>query len=58
MINIDLKEVTTDLKSIYNAATEEIALENLEKFSKKWDDKYPVISDKKLSSYCSFICIS
>ena len=41
----DLKEVTTDLKSIYKAATEEAAIHGLKDFTEKWDDKYPVISD-------------
>ena len=33
-----------DLKTIYSADTEEIALENLEEFAKKWNAKYPAIS--------------
>ena len=41
----DLKQVTTDLKRIYTAATEELALHELRDFSEKWDFKYPVISD-------------
>lgn len=41
----DLKEVTSDLKKIYTANTEEIALLELKAFAAKWDDKYPVISD-------------
>jgi len=41
----DLKEVTTDLKKIYTANTEEIALLELKSFASKWDSKYPVISD-------------
>lgn len=41
----DLKEVTADLKKIYTANTEEIALLELKAFAAKWDDKYPVISD-------------
>ena len=41
----DLKEVTTDLKKIYTANTEEIAILELKAFAAKWDDKYPVISD-------------
>ena len=41
----DLKEVTTDLKKIYSATNEEEGSSELEKFTKKWDDKYPVISD-------------
>lgn len=41
----DLKAVTADLKRIYNAVNEEIALLELETFAEKWDKKYPVISD-------------
>ena len=41
----DLKEVTTDLKKIYSATSEEEGVRELEEFAKKWDDKYPVISD-------------
>lgn len=41
----DLKEVTADLKKIYTANTEEIAILELKAFAAKWDDKYPVISD-------------
>lgn len=41
----DLKEVTTDLKKIYSATNEEEGSNELGKFTKKWDDKYPVISD-------------
>jgi putative transposase len=41
----DLKEVNADLKKIYTANTEEIAILELKAFAAKWDDKYPVISD-------------
>jgi putative transposase len=41
----DLKTVTTDLKKIYTAATEEMAYFELKQFAVKWDSKYPVISD-------------
>ena len=37
----DKKEFPSDLKSIYLAATESQALENLEKVSEKWEEKYP-----------------
>lgn len=40
----DRKQVATDLKTIYQATTEEIALQNLDEFAKKWDKKYPAIS--------------
>lgn len=40
----DYKAVTTDLKGIYRSATEDEALHELEKFGKKWDEKYPQIA--------------
>ncbi len=40
----DYKPVTSDLKQIYQSATEEEALLALEQFSERWDDKYPQIS--------------
>lgn len=39
----DLKTVTTDLKPIYKASTEEQALEALSDFDEKWGKKYPII---------------
>lgn len=40
----DRKAVAGDLKSIYQAATEEQAKANLESFAQKWDSRYPTIS--------------
>jgi len=40
----DRKIVAADLKTVYQADTEEIALQNLEEFAAKWDKKYPAIS--------------
>lgn len=40
----DYKAVTTDLKTIYRAATETEALAALEGFASKWDKQYPLIS--------------
>ena len=40
----DYREVTTDLKQIYQSATEEEALLALDSFAEKWDEKYPLIS--------------
>lgn len=40
----NLKEVCADLKSIYNAPTEQSGLDALELFAQKWDGKYPLIS--------------
>lgn len=39
----DIKKLMADLKTVYAAPTEEIALENLEAFGAKWNDKYPKI---------------
>jgi len=41
----DLKAVTIDLKKIYSAVNESEGIRELQNFSKKWDDKYPAISD-------------
>ena len=38
----DLKEFTRDLKPIYKAATEELALEFLAELEAKWGEKYPI----------------
>ena len=40
----DYKEITTDLKRIYQSATEQEACIELDNFAEKWDDKYPGIS--------------
>lgn len=40
----DLKKVTTDLKAIYTAPSEEKAKEQLNIFASKWDPLYPHIS--------------
>jgi transposase-like protein len=39
----DRKQVAADLKTIYQADTEDIAIQNLDEFAKKWDKKYPAI---------------
>ncbi len=39
----DLKKVTADLKPIYKAATEEMALVELDRFEEIWGAKYPLI---------------
>ncbi len=41
----DLKSVTADLKKINTAINEAERIRELQNFSKKWDEKYPVISD-------------
>ena len=40
----DRKEICSDLKHIYSAATEQQAQTALDTFGKKWDAKYPTIS--------------
>jgi transposase-like protein len=40
----DRKALVADLKPVYTAATEEVALEALEDFAKKWDSQYPYIT--------------
>ncbi|EIX4022999.1 transposase, partial [Salmonella enterica] len=40
----DYKAVTSGLKTVYQAPTEEAALMALNAFAKVWDDKYPQIS--------------
>ena len=40
----DRKEICSDLKTIYKAATEELAETALDDFGQKWDNKYPMIS--------------
>ena len=37
----DMKPFVKDLKEVYQAPTEEIALENLDTFEEKWGKKYP-----------------
>ena len=39
----DYKAVTRDLKAIYQSITEDEALLELERFTEKWNDKYPQI---------------
>ncbi len=38
----DIKELMKDLKAIYKAPTEDLALTNLGIFEEKWDKKYPM----------------
>lgn len=40
----DIKVLMADLKRVYAAPTEEMALSALEEFRNKWDNKYPKIS--------------
>ena len=38
----DIKELMKDLKTVYKASTEELALSNLDIFEEKWRKKYPM----------------
>ena len=40
----DIKELMADLKKVYAAATEDIALMELDSFAEKWNNKYQNIS--------------
>ncbi len=40
----DRKNLIADLKPVYTAATEEIALTALEEFAEKWNKQYPYIA--------------
>lgn len=40
----DRKAVVADLKGVYQAASDELAQENLGIFARKWDGRYPTIS--------------
>jgi len=41
----DRKAVAKDLKAIYSAATDELALHELDSFDKKWGNKFPSIAE-------------
>lgn len=38
----DIKELMRDLKTVYKAPTEELAISNLDDFEEKWSKKYPM----------------
>ncbi len=40
----DRKAVATDLKTVYTAASEQAASQELERFAERWDTKYPTIA--------------
>lgn len=42
----DYKRVAVQLRTIYQAATEQQALEILEQFDTDWKDKYPMIAEQ------------
>ena len=45
------KAICTDLKNIYGAPSEKVALEALDEFTKKWDHRYPMISKSWRSNW-------
>ena len=47
----DYKEVTRDLKAIYQSVTEDEAKLELDNFTEKWDGKYPQISRSWLANW-------
>jgi len=47
----DYKAVTADLKKVYQSVTDDSALQALEEFGQKWDDKYPQISKSWLANW-------
>ena len=53
----DYKEVTSDLKLIYQSATEDEAKLELERFADKWDAKYPQISKSWNANWHNLITI-
>jgi transposase-like protein len=53
----DYKAVTKDLKLIYRSLTEEEARLELERFAKKWDEKYPQISKSWKTNWPNLITI-
>lgn len=54
------KELVSDLKGVYQAATEEAGRRQLDHFGEKWDRKYPLISkswNKHWSTLSTFFCL-
>ncbi len=54
----DRKLVANDLKSIYTAINEEIALVALDHFSEKWNKKYPQITKSWKNNWNNFLILS
>ncbi len=42
----DRKKLASDLRLVYQASSEEAALDALEQFKRVWDEKYPIISQQ------------
>jgi len=53
----DYREVTTDLKSIYQSVSEEEAALELDRFEEKWADKYPQISKSWRANWPNLITL-
>ena len=53
----DYKAVTADLKSIYQSITEQEASLELDRFTEKWDEKYPQISKSWRANWENLITI-
>ena len=53
----DYKEITADLKLIYKSNTEKEGQLALDRFSEKWDEKYPQISKSWRSNWSNLITI-
>ncbi len=51
----DRRDLVKDLKPIYKADTAEMAEKNLDKFSEKWDSKYPSISKSWRNNWSQII---
>jgi putative transposase len=51
----DRKGVATDLKAVYNSATDEEAETHLEEFAEKWDARYPLIAKSWRGSWARII---
>lgn len=49
------KEVAADLKLIYTAATDVAAAQRLDEFSRKWDEKFPMIAKSWRSNWTRVI---
>ncbi len=51
----DRKQLCSDLKLIYTAATEQEAEMALDEFAQKWDDKYPMVSQSWRNNWQNII---
>ncbi|VEU61984.1 transposase, mutator type [Mesomycoplasma dispar] len=47
----DKKELAYDMKKIYQAVNQEFAMQNLDEFAKKWEQKYPSIIKSWYSNF-------